>query len=66
MVPGLVWSYEIDISKKIAIHEASDTRAEPKRLGCELLQPDVFAAARSPLFCRNFLHHLDFEITLND
>jgi hypothetical protein len=30
------------------------------------LQPDVFTAARSPLFCRNFLHHLDFEITLND
>jgi hypothetical protein len=66
MAPGLVWSYEIDILKKVIRHEANSTRAEPKRLGYELSQPDAFAPACSPIFCRNSLHHLDFEITLND
>jgi hypothetical protein len=66
MVPGLVWSYEIDISKKIVRHVTNSMRADTKCRGCELLQPDLFASARLPHFCRYFFHHFDLKVALYD
>src|SRR6202044_2919934 len=52
----------------------SATPSAPPRTACRLVAPrdhapghtqlDADEPARSPVFCRDFLHHLDLEVTL--